>query len=376
MKSRLISILIIAGVLLAHIPTAFAQYGYYCPPTRLAVGVQGRVTPGLPNVIRDQPMQGAYSNIIGQIPAGDGFFVVGGPQCNNGMNWWQVNYNGLIGWTPESSVYGEYWLEPLYCAVVQPRLTPGLQGRVTPGLPNVLRTLPQRGAGSAIIGEIPGGAIFSVIAGPQCNDGMSWWQVNYNGLLGWTPENSSYGEYWLEPYSVPIPVCSSPLAPHMLIGLSGYVTLGPSNNLRAQPSLSASVVGQMPGGSTFSVLTGPVCADGLNWWQVNFSGNIGWTAEGQNYEYWIEPLMCYPDLPSRMTVGMRGQITPGLPNRLRSQPNTGSSVLALIPAGGTFTVLSGPQCGENTTWWRVNYNGVVGWTMEGQYGQYWIDPVY
>jgi uncharacterized protein YraI len=162
----------------------------------------------------------------------------------------------------------------------------------------------------------------------------------------------------------------------MLIGLTGYVTLGPSNNLRAQPSLGASVVGQMPGGSTFSVLTGPVCADGLNWWQVNFNGNLGWTAEGQNYEYWIEPLMCYPDLPSRMTIGMRGQITPGLPNRLRSQPNTGSSVLAMIPAGGTFTVLSGPQCGENTTWWRVNYNGTIGWTMEGQYGQYWLDPIY
>src|SRR5690606_30804912 len=105
------------------------------------------------------------------------------------------------------------------------RLVPGQQGRVTPGLPNVLRTLPQRGAASAIIGEIPGGAVFSVISGPQCSEGMSWWQVNYNGLIGWTPENSSTGEYWLEPYSQPIPYCSGAPTPHMLLGLSGYVTL-------------------------------------------------------------------------------------------------------------------------------------------------------
>jgi uncharacterized protein YraI len=373
MRSRLLSLLFAAAIVLTNVTIASAQSR--CPATRLTIGMQARVTPGLPNVLRDQPMQGVYSTIIGQIPAGDGFFVVGGPQCNNGMNWWQVNYNGLIGWTPEASSYGEYWTEPIYCAVVQPRLVPGMLARVTPGLPNVLRTLPQRGTASTIIGEIPGGALFSVISGPQCSEGMSWWQVNYNGLIGWTPENSTFGEYWLEPYNQPVPYCYGAPSPHMLLGLTGYVTLGPSNNLRTQPSLSASVVGQMPGGSMFTVLAGPTCADGYNWWQVNYSGLIGWTAEGRTNEYWIEPVMCYATLPSRMAIGMRGRVTPGLPNRLRVEPNTGSNVLALIPGGGLFNIVAGPYCGENTTWWQVNYNGIVGWTMEGQNGEYWLEPM-
>ena len=36
---------------------------------------------------------------------------------------------------------------------------------------------------------------------------------------------------------------------------------------------------------------GPVCtADGA-WWQVNYNGLIGWTVEGQNNDYWLEPAL-------------------------------------------------------------------------------------
>lgn len=54
--------------------------------------------------------------------------------------------------------------------------------------------------------------------------------------------------------------------------------------------MSAAVFGQMPRGSTFSVLAGPVCADGYNGWQVSHNGRIGWTAEGQGDKYWLAPL--------------------------------------------------------------------------------------
>ena len=33
------------------------------------------------------------------------------------------------------------------------------------------------------------------------------------------------------------------------------------------------------------VLSGPVCANGLTWWQVNYRGMIGWTVEGQNGQH-------------------------------------------------------------------------------------------
>src|SRR5262245_2406619 len=54
-----------------------------------------------------------------------------------------------------------------------PRLVPGEQGRVTPGLPNVLRSQPYRGGASYVLGEIPAGATFTVLAGyaAQCGNG-------------------------------------------------------------------------------------------------------------------------------------------------------------------------------------------------------------
>ncbi len=77
------------------------------------------------------------------------------------------------------------------------RLVALMQARVVPGgAPNNLRTEPRTDA--ALVGEIPPSAIFSIIAGPQCANGLVWWQVDYDGLVGWTVEGQG-DEYWLEP---------------------------------------------------------------------------------------------------------------------------------------------------------------------------------
>jgi hypothetical protein len=80
------------------------------PPPRLVVGAQARVILSTsPNNLRDAPVTGA---VLAQIPAGGAFTVLAGPTCANAMNWWQVNYNGTVGWTAEGDASG-YWLEPL-----------------------------------------------------------------------------------------------------------------------------------------------------------------------------------------------------------------------------------------------------------------------
>jgi uncharacterized protein YraI len=78
-----------------------------------------------------------------------------------------------------------------------PQLTAGGQGQVTPGLPNKVRS--EAGSGAAQVGAIPGEGVFQVIGGPTCADGLWWWQVNYNGLMGWTANGDS-AEYWVQPY--------------------------------------------------------------------------------------------------------------------------------------------------------------------------------
>lgn len=60
------------------------------------------------------------------------------------------------------------------------------------------------------------------------------------------------------------------------------------NNVRAAPTTNAEVVGQLAPGDELIVLTGPVCAEGLAWYEI-FSGPLqGWTVEGADGVYWVE----------------------------------------------------------------------------------------
>jgi hypothetical protein len=79
---------------------------------RLEVGIWGRVGPGDANNLRAEPT--TQGERIGFIPAGELFQVLGGPSCADGYVWWQVKYDGAIGWTAEgNAANADYWLEPL-----------------------------------------------------------------------------------------------------------------------------------------------------------------------------------------------------------------------------------------------------------------------
>jgi hypothetical protein len=87
------------------------------------------------------------------------------------------------------------------------------------------------------------------------------------------------------------PPASCPGAPpfRLQVGQSGRVTPGDANNLRAQGASNAQIVGTLRGGDTFAVVGGPTCSGGMTYWQVNHNGQVGWTAEGTNTSYWLEP---------------------------------------------------------------------------------------
>ncbi|MCB9453145.1 MAG: hypothetical protein H6672_17060 [Anaerolineaceae bacterium] len=86
----------------------------------------------------------------------------------------------------------------------------------------------------------------------------------------------------------------------------------------------------------------------------------------------------------RLSVGIQGQVVnvgDSIPNNVRSIPGTSGTYLGEIPPGGVFAVLEGPQCSQvdKLVWWRVDYNGLVGWTVEGKVdngeSDYWLEPV-
>ncbi len=82
--------------------------------------------------------------------------------------------------------------------------------------------------------------------------------------------------------------------------------------------------------------------------------------------------------PSAMKVGMQGAVTPGgVANRLRDNPSKkDGKILGYLPPGTSFIVIDGPVCDpdDQIRWWKINSNGLIGWTAEGEKTNFYIAP--
>ncbi|MCC7446548.1 MAG: SUMF1/EgtB/PvdO family nonheme iron enzyme [Anaerolineae bacterium] len=86
-------------------------------------------------------------------------------------------------------------------------------------------------------------------------------------------------------------------------------------------------------------------------------------------------LWCPNLLPSRIAVGRQARVTPGKPNRLRDNPALSGNLITTMPAEEVVKVLEGPRCTpDGIVWWKVDYQGTIGWTAEGQANFYYLEP--
>jgi WD40 repeat protein len=99
--------------------------------------------------------------------------------------------------------------------------------------------------------------------------------------------------------------CAGPeyLPSRLAGGMYAEVTPGRPNNVRSEPTTSADIVFTIAAGEVVYVTSAPVCADGYVWWQVGHDGidqieDFGWTAEGVDGEYWLEPVLQPIELPT------------------------------------------------------------------------------
>ena len=87
-------------------------------------------------------------------------------------------------------------------------------------------------------------------------------------------------------------------------------------------------------------------------------------------------VQCPGFLPSRLTPGQLARVTPGDPNNLRALPNVSAAIVGRMPGGAEFMVMQGPVCdAAGLAWWQVTYNGLIGWTVEGQGNEYFTEPM-
>jgi len=89
-----------------------------------------------------------------------------------------------------------------------------------------------------------------------------------------------------------------------------------------------------------------------------------------------ESIRCGTSLPTRLYPNMMARVAPfGTANRVRSQASTNADILFRIEPGTIFEVMGGPTCANGFAWYRINYEGSVGWTVEADDEDYWLEPL-
>lgn len=148
--------------------------------------------------------------------------------------------------------------------VYQPtRLTTEMQAQVATGTqPGNLRDQP--GVDAASLAQIPPNAVFRIDVGPQCADGLLWWQVNYDGTIGWVAEGEA-DTYWIEP--VPGRALPANLTPITVANAASLTELS-----RVEGNFTAKLVAS-PVENTVAVLGG-VGTDGLWYFDLSQSTDL------------------------------------------------------------------------------------------------------
>jgi hypothetical protein len=88
---------------------------------------------------------------------------------------------------------------------------------------------------------------------------------------------------------------------------------------------------------------------------------------------------CPGPLVTRLEIGMSAEVTTSgkaWQLTLRSEPGFDASMLHIIAAGREMVILDGPECEDESYWWYIqSEQGYAGWVPEGDFEDYWIDPL-
>jgi hypothetical protein len=86
--------------------------------------------------------------------------------------------------------------------------------------------------------------------------------------------------------------------------------------------------------------------------------------------------LCAPGW-TRLQAGGYAKVSPGDPNRVRSEPRKRDNLIGALNPGTVVKVLEGPICADGLVFWKVE-NAVIpggaGWTAEGDGKEYWLEP--
>lgn len=129
-----------------------------------------------------------------------------------------------------------------------------------------------------LLGVQPIGREGTIIGGPATGNTFTWWNVDYDQS---TIDGFSASQF-LSRSSVATPTPTSLFLTGATIGIGSRIRTNASVNVRATPSVFGIRKGEQRQGVSGTVLSGPVSANGLEWWLINYNDSSvdGWSVGG------------------------------------------------------------------------------------------------
>ncbi|ELC8441218.1 C40 family peptidase [Clostridium perfringens] len=298
------------------------------------------------------------SAVIGSLSSGQTFQIKG-----KSGDWYYINANGVTGY-----IHGDYVQvggsssgnagggSSENGSGMDTSLA-GKTGKVV-NVSTSLRVRQSPSTNSAVIGSLSSGQTFQIKG--KSGD---WYYINANGVTGYI-----HGDY------VQVGGSSSGNAgggssengsgmDTSLAGKTGkVVNVSSSLRVRQDASTSSSVVGSLSAGQTFKIK-----GQKGSWYNIETQGTTGYVhgdyvqvVSGSEGSGGNQGGSTNSDLDESYN-GKTGKVVNVTTNlRLRSQPNTSSSVLAYLLPNERFTVKGKTSSG----WFKINYNGKIGYLNE------------
>ncbi len=236
-------------------------------PPKFAPGDRVQVTATLR--LRSSPSTGA--SILSTMAPGTIGTVNSGPQSGDGYSWWNITVPAGVGWAADISLVKSASPppDPPTSTTPPPDPPPPNPGaRFQPGdtvsTTTSLRLRSSPSIAGTILTTMAGGTQGTVNSGPQMANGYEWWNITVGAVSGWAA-----GEFLTK-------ISGSPTPPTYSQG--DQVRTTDSLRLRAAPSVLGAIITTMAIGSVGTVNSGPVAADGYQWWNITVGGNTGWAA--------------------------------------------------------------------------------------------------
>ena len=152
--------------------------------------------------------------------------------------------------------------------------------------------------------------------------------------------------------------------------------------LRSTPDTDGdNIIGQIEKCNLLTVLEGPKCADGYNFYKVHpDQSEVGWAAESNPVlrKYWLVSVLDDTEcnLPPIFVPNETAVSDHPSSGFIRKEPALSANTLPWnIVDGDSVKILEGPVCNDSYLWYRVTgkKHPEPGWAQLGEGNDYWFD---